>query len=89
MVFYLGIVPTVWYFLFLFLFLNLRGNAHEKHNRNWSRVFNATLNNISVISWQCLEKTIDPPEISDKLDHIKVYLLYLAIIGLGFVIYCI
>jgi len=45
-------------------------------------VFNATFNNISVISWQSVllvEKTRDPKkttdlsQVSDKLDHIMLY----------------
>jgi hypothetical protein len=38
-------------------------------------VFNATFNNISVISWQSvllLEKTTNLPQVTDKLDHIML-----------------
>jgi hypothetical protein len=45
-------------------------------------VFNATFNNISVISWQSVllveetggpEKTTDLSQVYDKLDHIMLY----------------
>jgi hypothetical protein len=44
----------------------------------WFMGFNATFNNISVISWQSVllmedpEKTTDLPQVNDKLYHIIV-----------------
>jgi hypothetical protein len=48
-------------------------------------VFNATFNNISVISWRSVllvEKTSDLPEIIDKLNRIILYRVHPSMSGI-------